>query len=157
MRSHSQLQYQAMLYYQQVDMEMLSQLGKEYEWERPPCCLKCHSTRVWGHGFVRRFFEGFAEALLFWRIRCEDCRCVMQVKPLGFLKWLQTPLQMILDALDTKIETTRWPTWCPRQRGGHWLRRLVERIRGDLRGQLADKHLRDVIALIRTGTVKLLE
>ena len=47
-----------------IDVNLLETQGKRYPWPRPPWCPRCRSPRLWGHGYVGRFFDGFQKALL---------------------------------------------------------------------------------------------
>ncbi len=44
--------------------------GKLYPWPRPGWCPRCGSARLWGHGFVLRYFDGCGGAHPMKRWRC---------------------------------------------------------------------------------------
>ena len=107
-----------------VDVKRLSELGKKYPWPRPKCCLSCKSPRVWGHGYVRRYFEGFIHPLWVKRLRCRDCRTVYTLRPDFFYRGFQYSLMTILSSLLSKISDHRWLSCIPRQNQQYWYRGL---------------------------------
>ena len=46
-----------------VNLPSLMSQGKSYPWPRPPCCPRCEGRRLWGHGYVGRYFDGYEERL----------------------------------------------------------------------------------------------
>jgi hypothetical protein len=107
-----------------VDVKRLSELGKEYPWPRPKRCLTCKSPRVWGHGHVQRYFEGFAHPLWVRRLRCPDCRTVYTLRPDLFYRGFQYSLMTILASLLARITDCRWLSSIPRQNQQYWYRGL---------------------------------
>jgi hypothetical protein len=47
-------------------------LGRRYPWRKPEHCPCCGGRRVWGHGYVLAFFDGFTEGLGLRRYRCPE-------------------------------------------------------------------------------------
>jgi ferrous iron transport protein B len=43
-----------------VSIKEIVAKGRDFPWPRPDVCPRCHGHRVWGHGFVAAFFDGFA-------------------------------------------------------------------------------------------------
>ena len=43
-----------------VDVKRLAEEGKEYVWLKPTRCPRCQGVRLWGHGYVFCYFEGFS-------------------------------------------------------------------------------------------------
>lgn len=98
--------------------------GKDFNWNRPAC--PCGSRKVWGHGFVTRFFAGFLAGVLLKRYRCPNCRTVFTLLPEGYGRRLQTRITEISEALRSRLKHQDWPIGLPRQRGGHWLRKFLK-------------------------------
>jgi hypothetical protein len=118
-----------MLNHNDVDLNQLSTEGKNFKWKRP-ICPKC-SGKVWGHGFVLTFFNGFPDLLFIKRYRCpsKSCRKVIIMRPSGFWKKFQTNIEEIFNALVDRLEGLSWPLGVPRQRGGHWLRKFINKMK----------------------------
>jgi len=106
-----------------VKLNEVFALGRNYPWQRPKGCLRCGSCRVWGHGFVGRYFDGFDERLLLRCYRCPGCRCVMTPRPMGYLRRVQAAVAWIRDELGHRLEHGRWRR-SPAPRMRHWLRNV---------------------------------
>lgn len=106
-----------------VDLEQLSKEGKNFNWDRPKSCFCCGS-KVWGHGFYGRYFQGFQEKLWLKRYRCSQCKALIAMIPKGFLRYFQSSFQKICQALQERFYSYLWPPWVTRQRGGHWANKL---------------------------------
>jgi hypothetical protein len=107
-----------------VDVQRLVELGKKYPWPKPARCLFCASPRIWGHGFVQRYFEGFVHPLWVRRLRCPDCGAVYTLRPDLFYRRLRYSLRTILSSLMTKITDGCWLPSLPRQNQQYWYRGL---------------------------------
>lgn len=99
-------------------------LGKAYSWPRPERCPSCMGKRLWGHGFVTRYLEGFVEALLVKRFRCPDCSAVHTCRPRDFPRGLRFSSEVVFQCLCSKIEEDRWPSSVVRQNQQYWYRCL---------------------------------
>jgi hypothetical protein len=114
--------------------------GKLFPWPRPPDCPRCHG-RIWGHGFVEAYFDGYVRPLLLRRYRCPDCHLILRLRPRGYWPRFQASIAAILTSLTHRLTFHRWPSIFSRQRQGHWLRSLMDQVRwhfgvgweGDLR------------------------
>ena len=118
-----------------VDVQRLFELGKKYPWPRPERCLACKSSRLWGHGYVQRYFEGFLLPLWVKRLRCPDCGVVYTLRPdlsyRGFRHYILT----ILFSLMTRMGDGRWLPSIPRQNQQYWFKGLriqAQRLRNTL-------------------------
>jgi len=107
-----------------VDVQRLVELGKRYPWPRPKRCLSCRSSRLWGHGFVQRYFEGFVQPLWVRRLRCPDCHTVYTLRPDLFPQRFRYSLLTILSSLFRKITNGVWLPSLPRQNQQYWFRGL---------------------------------
>lgn len=98
-----------------VNVKELYELGKKYPWPRPKQCLSCRSSRIWGHGYVQRYFEGFVHPLWVKRYRCPDCHTVYTLRSDLFYMRFRYPLWIILYSLIIRILYHRFIPCVPRQ------------------------------------------
>ena len=103
--------------------------GREFNWNRPDCPTGC--LKVWGHGFVSRAIEGFAGLLYLKRWRCPTCHTVFIMVPADLWANFRSEASTIFETLVTRFLTRQWPANMPRQRAGHWMRRLIAKCRMD--------------------------
>lgn len=123
MLQHCQLlRYQVVQHTDALLTEVASQ-GKNFKWNRPSC--PCGSKKVWGHGFVARYFDGFPAIVYLKRYRCPSCRTVYTMLPKGFVKYASSSVTSIWATLRHRLTHYFWPKKVPRQRAGHWLRRFL--------------------------------
>jgi len=116
-----------MIVFAPVSIKEIVSKGRKFPWPRPEICPRCNGNRVWGHGFVTAFFDGFADQVLLRRYRCPDCRCVMRLRPSGFFMRFQASIVAIRSSIAFRLENGRWPPGCSRTRQGHWLRSLYRK------------------------------
>lgn len=107
-----------------ADVKRLLVLGKGYPWPRPKRCLSCKSPRVWGHGYVQRYFEGFLLPLWIRRLRCPDCGTVYTLRPDLFYRGFRYSVRTILSSLMAKIADGWWLPSIPRQNQQYWFKGL---------------------------------
>ena len=107
-------------------------LGRKYPWPKPELCPRCAQSKVWGHGYVLAYFDGFSDGLLMKRYRCPVCGCVIRLRPAGYLIRFQAPLDDIRYRLSHRLRYGRWPPGVSRSRQGHWLRSLRRKVLGHL-------------------------
>jgi hypothetical protein len=120
----------AMIISKEVDLKELAKKGRQWSWERESC-PRCHRG-CWGHGYVARYFNGFVEALFLKRWRCPSCGLVITCRPKSHWRRFQESISGMYRALLIRLKELRWPAWAPRQRGGHWLRTLIQNARAHL-------------------------
>ena len=109
-----------LILYSELDFKRLQELEKNYPWPRPKTCPQCGATRLWGHGYVARYFDGFTEALWMKRYRCPDCRAVHTLRPCSHWRGFWAPWRLILVSLLGKLRGRRWLSRFPRQRQQYW-------------------------------------
>ena len=114
-----------MIYFVAVILKDIFEQGKDFQWIHPAACLNCNHYKVWGHGFVPRYFDGFAGCLYMKCYRCSQCRCVMTSRPDTHFSRILCCKETIRTLLALRITTGRW--LCsflslPRMR--HWLANL---------------------------------
>ena len=103
--------------------------GRDYVWPRPSECSRCNSVRIWGHGYVRAYFDGYTEALFLKRYRCPDCGCVYKMRPASYFSRFQASKASIRQSISSRLLQGRWNPGLPRSRQRHWLSGLVQQIR----------------------------
>ena len=81
---------------------------------------------------MEAFFDGFVQALLLRRYRCPDCKVVLRLRPKEYFPRFQASIQRIYQSLSYRFQFHRWPSFLSRQRGGHWLRALLRKVRSGL-------------------------
>jgi hypothetical protein len=109
-------------------VKTLAKRGRDFPWRRPKRCPRCQGPRLWGHGFVSRYFEGFCEPLSLRRYRCPDCGVVLCLRPAGYWKRFQSSIETIRRVLFHRLRTGRWPPGSHPPRGRHWLRGLRRQV-----------------------------
>jgi len=107
-----------------VDVKRLVEEGKNFCWPRPERCPRCEGQRLWGHGYVWRYFEGFVHGLWMKRYRCPDCRAVHTCRPREFYRGFHYSRLSILLALLNRIIHGRWVRCLSRQVQQYWWRGL---------------------------------
>lgn len=98
--------------------------GRKFAWIKPDRCPRCGSIRVWGHGYVRAYFDDFLECFFLRRFRCPDCTCVIRMKPKGYFNRFHTPIDMIRSCLSHRLLYGRWDPDIGKSRQRHWLSAL---------------------------------
>jgi hypothetical protein len=114
-----------MIYFVSVQLKDIFEQGKTFLWVRPVACLNCNHYKVWGHGFVPRFFDGFVSCLYLKCYRCPQCRCVMTLRPDTHFNRIRCCKETIRVLLAHRILKDRWPpSLFPSPRMRHWLANL---------------------------------
>ncbi len=111
-----------------VSIKEIVARGRDFPWPRPEACPRCEGRRVWCHGFVSAFFDGFSEQVFLRRYRCPECRCVMRARPSGHFKRVQASIETVRSSIAFRLEHGRWPAGISRSRQGHWVRSLRRRV-----------------------------
>ena len=104
----------------------ISELGECFKWPVLDC-EKC-SCRMWGHGFVGRYFEGLSGLLRIKRLICPECGMVVVFRPSAFWPRFRSSIAEIYAALMTRLGSGFWPIRFKRQRGWYWLRKLMSAV-----------------------------
>ena len=47
-----------------VSIKEIVAKGRDFAWPRPEKCPRCEGRRIWCHGFVTAFFDGFSEQVV---------------------------------------------------------------------------------------------
>ena len=107
-----------------IDLQNIQELGKEYPWEKPKICPSCKSMRLWGHGFVLRYFYNYVYGIWMKRWRCPDCGAVHTAKPCEYTPGFQYPKKIINRSLLIKLGGNPFPSDIPRQNQQYWMKAL---------------------------------
>lgn len=129
-----------------VDMPALLNQGKNYPWPRPPRCPRCRGPRLWGHGYVPRYFDNQVQPVWVKRWRCPECHAVHTLRPETHWRRFWAPWVLIVDSLRGKLEGQFWGPAFPRQRQQYWWQ-------GFLRQSLMEGQPRELEALLREGII----
>jgi hypothetical protein len=116
-----------MIFRYKITVTELAKAGKNFNW-LPHQCEKCQ-RKMWGHGYVARYFSGHCNQIYLKRYRCPDCHSVVTARPEAYWTRLRSSVQAIYDAIRERLQIGKWPDTCPRQRGGHWLKRFMSFVR----------------------------
>lgn len=119
-----------MILFTDVSISEINKKGKKYNWRRPKC-KKCNA-KVWGHGFVTRYFNSVRSFLWIKRWRCSCCGTIYICRPREYWSRYQEKASNIFKALIYRVTHLKWPPWISRQRGGHWLMKLIKNARANL-------------------------
>jgi hypothetical protein len=111
-----------------VSIKEIVEHGRDFPWPRPSVCPRCEGHRIWCHGFVTVFFDGFDAQVFLRRYRCPECRCVMRLRPSDYFKRIQAPIETIRSSIAFRLVNGRWPPGGSRSRQGHWLRSLSRKV-----------------------------
>ncbi len=117
-----------MVLYSRVRFKTLERLGKEYRWQRPQSCPGCGSQRLYGHGYVQRYFDCLSGPVWVRRYRCAECGKVHTLRPARHWRKFLAPIESVVRCLRSKIETNRWVDEWSRQRQQYWWRGFLKRL-----------------------------
>ena len=112
----------ALILYLSVDFSKIQTFGKAYRWPRPRRCPRCDGYRVWGHGYVNRYFDGVFTSLPMKRWRCPDCRAVHTMRPDTHWRGFWASESIILSSIDYKESAGCWLGEISRERQQYWFR-----------------------------------
>jgi hypothetical protein len=121
-----------MVIFSPVILKELFVLGRRYPWTQPDRCPRCGSCRLWGHGFVPAYFDGYDAVFWLRRYRCPDCGCVIRLRPKGYFRRFQAAIATIRSSIESKACRGRWIPGVGRTRQCHWFRSLCRRIKAHL-------------------------
>ena len=111
-----------------VKLKEIFEKGRDYPWQRPEFCPNCNRFKVWAHGFVSAFFDGFETALEFRRYRCPDCKCVIRMRPCEFFSRFQAPIDTIRSSISGRLNRGKWLPHISRTRQANWHKALKRRV-----------------------------
>jgi hypothetical protein len=109
-----------MVIYCQVDLGDLRQQGKDYPWPKPLQCPSCEGERLWGHGYVLRYFDRYSDPLWVKRYRCPHCGAVHTLRPGIHYRRFQAAALVVFLSLLGHILQGSWLKSLSRQRQQYW-------------------------------------
>ena len=112
-----------------IDLEKVQESGKGFRWKNPGSCPKCNNTRLWGHGYVLRYFFGFTFGLWMKRWRCPECGSVHTARPKEYTPGMQYPTEKMRESLKAKLLGKPFLKTIPRQNQQHWIKTFLYRCR----------------------------
>ncbi len=98
--------------------------GRKFNWIKPDQCPRCGSVRIWGHGYVTAYFDGFAQGFWLRRFRCPDCHCIIRMKPKGYFPRFRATIHTIRSCLNRRLTGGKWNVAISKSRQRHWLSAL---------------------------------
>ncbi len=121
-----------MIHFVDVLLKDIFKMGRNFPWKRPERCPCCNNWKVWGHGFVGAFFNGFNSTIWIKRYRCPACGCVLRLRPTSYFSRFQSPKHTIRSSLMHRIKTDKWPADSCKSRQRYWLRNLYRQSKAHL-------------------------
>lgn len=122
-----------MIYFVSAMLKDIFALGKDFPWERPAICPRCGHYRLWGHGFVQRYFRGFPSCLFLKCYRCPACHCVLTTRPDSHFSRIRTSKEMIRNHIEHRQAVEHWPrSDLLRSNLRYWWNNLTRRVRAFL-------------------------
>jgi hypothetical protein len=107
-----------------ADLKEIFDKGRKFNWIKPCNCPRCGSVRLWGHGFVMAYFDGFTQGLFLRRFRCPDCKCIIRMKPKGYFHRFRASIAKIRSCLCWRLFFGNWLKQLSGSRQRHWLSAL---------------------------------
>ena len=108
-----------------VKLKEIFDKQRDYAWPKPDLCPCCRMSKLWGHGFVPAYFDGFAGQIHLRRYRCPGCGCVIRLRPRGYFRRMQASIRTVRLGLFERIVKGRYLSGLSRSRQRHWLNGLV--------------------------------
>jgi len=105
-----------------VSLEEVQEQGKNFNWKRPEC-IKCNN-KVWGHGYVTRFFNRIKNFIFVKRWICPICGTVYTCRPKEYWQYYHESISNIFEILIYRVKHRKWPPETTRQRSGHWMNKM---------------------------------
>ena len=122
----------AMVIFFSIGLKKFFKMGRNYPWPKPKICPNCDSYRLWGHGYVSAYFDGYDQPFTLKRYRCPDCGCVIRLRPKGYFGRFQASIASIRSSIESKADWNKWMGGIRRTRQRHWFRSLCRKIKAHL-------------------------
>ena len=136
-----------------ADIKEIFELGKKYKWQKPTKCSQCQESRLWGHGFVLCFFDGFEQGLYLKRYRCPYCRTVFKLKPKGYFKKFQADTRVIFSSILSRLYKNRYLPGISWSRQHFWFTSLQRNITAYLSNTWNNGIAAGFLKLFRMGKI----
>src|SRR5689334_760782 len=108
-----------------ISLKEVIREGKNFKWKCPEGCPKCLG-KLWGHGFVVRYFNNISELVWIKRYRCQGCGIVISFRPEEYWTRARSSILDIYQSLRKRLMDRRWPEGVSRQRALHWLHKFLQ-------------------------------
>ena len=95
-----------MLIFEVICFVKLQKLGKSYPWKKPPHCPHCKG-RIWGHGYVMRYFDGYSQAFFLKRYFSPDCGRVFCLRPKSHWPRFQASRDFVYNFIKTQCKESQ--------------------------------------------------
>lgn len=105
-----------------IDLKRIQEQGRQFQWKNPGSCPNCKGPRIWGHGFVLRYFAVFAVGLWMKRWRCPDCGAVHTVRPETNSPGCQYSKEVQIKSIYSKLCGKPFLKTINRQLQQHWFK-----------------------------------
>ena len=112
-----------------INLTIIQASGKHFFWKKPSFCPKCGGLRLWGHGFVLRYFFGFASGIWMKRWRCPDCKGVHTSRPARYSPGIQYPRDFQIKSILSKLAGKPFLKQFSRQIQQHWRKLFARQMR----------------------------
>ena len=136
-----------------VSIKKILKYGKEFKWKKPAVCPCCGDSVLWGHGTVLCFFTHIPSGLYLKRYRCNSCKSVIKLKPVGFFKGFQTPVATIKQCIKERHNKNKHAAEPPRSNQAYWLRNLKKNIQAILGESMKNKIIDGFDRLLKLGFI----
>ncbi|MBU0972406.1 MAG: hypothetical protein KKC20_17280 [Proteobacteria bacterium] len=111
-----------------AEIKQIFKLGKKFKWHKPVKCQKCNESKLWGHGFVLSFFDGFDQGIYLRRYRCPYCHAVFKLKPKGYFKRFHADIKLIFLSILHRVFNNRYLPGLSWSRQHFWFTALKRNI-----------------------------
>jgi hypothetical protein len=112
-----------------IDLKITQAAKKQFPWKKPSSCPNCGSCRLWGHGFVLRYFIGFVFGIWLKRWRCPECKAVHTVRPVQYSPRYHYPKHQQIKSLLEKFSGKPFLKAIPRQVQQHWKKMFLRQLK----------------------------
>lgn len=106
-----------------IDVNLLSRLGKDFLWPKPSSCPRC-GEQLWWHGFVLAYLACLTEGVSLRRLFCPHCGSVHRLRPKSHWPRFQSSIKTIENTISSRQDNDRWRPDLPRPRQRQWWYRL---------------------------------
>lgn len=125
-----------MILYIEINLENLKHLGKNFSWINPNKCPSCNHFKLWGHGYVQRYFNDEPESYWIKRYKCPQCKRIHTCRPLTHYRRFQNSKIIMLGFLFLYFLLGKYPGKHTRQKEQYWIKGF--RLQNFLNGKFKD-------------------
>jgi hypothetical protein len=114
-----------MILYIDISLENIKRHGKKFPWVNPNKCPSCNHFKLWGHGYVQRYFNDEIKPYWMKRWYCPHCKSVHTARPSTHYRRFQYSKWDMLSFLFWYYLNEKLPRFHTRQREQYWLKGFV--------------------------------